>query len=346
MRILLTGSTGLLGTHILYRLLRSPHKVRCLIRKEPPAGLPASASGSLEWQRGDLLDVYSLQDALQGVDAVIHAAGMVSFDPRKREDLYQVNVEGTANLVNMSLTAGVSRMVHVSSVAALGRSRDGQQQDETAEWLDGRHNSQYALSKHLGEQEVFRGMAEGLSAVIVNPTIILGPAADYTRGSVAIVRKIHQGFSWYTRGVNGWVDARDVAQAVLLLLESSLSGERFIVNADNQAYRFLFESIARELGVRPPARLATALQGSLLWRMEALKAFFGGGDPLVTRETARTAQMRVSYSSAKLLQAFPGFSFRKLEDTIRDSCAYFRQSRLHPSAVTELWEFLNTCTLP
>ena len=236
-------------------------------------------------------------------------------------------------------------MVHVSSVAALGRGKEGLKQDETAEWQDGRHNSQYAVSKHLGEQEVFRGIAEGLSAAIVNPTIILGPALDYTRGSAAIVHKIHQGFSWYTRGINGWVDARDVAQAVLQLLESSLSGERYILNADNRAYRELFESIARELGVRPPVRLARAWQSSLVWRMEALKTSLVGAEPLLTRETADTAQMQVSYSSAKLLQTLPGFSFRKLENTIRDTCAFFALSRTRPHGMAELWNFLKTCSI-
>lgn len=337
MRILLTGSTGLLGSHIVYQLLQSEHTVRCLIRKEPPGGWSESMRRRVEWHTGDILDVYSLQDALAGMDAVIHAAGLVSFDPKQREHLYQVNAEGTANLVNMCLDQKVSRIVHVSSVAALGRTRDGQTIDESAEWQDGKANSQYAISKHLGELEIFRGIAEGLSAVMVNPTIILGPAADWTKGSVAMVDRIHQGFSWYTRGINGFVDVRDVAHVICRLVDSTISGERFIVNADNWSYKQVFETIAQELGVRAPFKCAQAWQSSLVWRMESLKAMLGGGSPLVTRETAQTAQIKVYYNNLKLLHALPGFSYRSLSSTLEDTCRFYKK---HESGLEALWSFL------
>ncbi|HVS97474.1 MAG TPA: NAD-dependent epimerase/dehydratase family protein, partial [Puia sp.] len=273
---------------------------------------------------GDVLDVVGLEEAMEGVDAVIHAAGKVSFSDRDRRELFSTNIAGTANVVNTALSFGVKRFVHVSSVAAMGRVGNGETVTEDKTWQDSRYNTPYAISKFRGEMEVWRGIAEGLPAVIVNPSTILG-YGDWNTTSCALFRSAFREFPWYTEGINGFVDVADTAGAVVRLLETDFAGERFILNGDNWTFRRLFENIAAGFGKKPPTREATPFLAGVAWRTERLKSLLSGRPTLLTRESARVARSSTCFDNSKVLQYLPGFAFTPLEDTIRDACrAYLR----------------------
>lgn len=318
--ILVTGGTGFLGSYILKELVEKGYKVRALYRnKKALPWIPDAITHAVEWVEGDILDVVSLEDAMGGIDAVIHSAAVVSFAPEDRASMYQVNVEGTANVVNMALEKEVKRMVHISSVAALGRNLAGGMVNEDKKWEDSKVNTHYARSKFKAELQVWRGISEGLDAVILNPSTILG-YGDWHQSSCAIFRQVYTGFRWYTDGINGFVDVEDAARAAVVLLESGISEQRFIVNADNWSFRQLQETIAAGFGKKGPDKEAGPFMLGLAWRLEKLKTFFTGRKGLLSRESARVARSRTLFSGEKLLQALPGFSFTPLEQTIKKAC--------------------------
>lgn len=325
-KILVTGGTGFLGSYILKALIEKGYQVRALCRSSKrPSYIPGVILGKIEWVDGDVLDVVSLDDAMKGIDAVIHAAAVVSFQRSDRQLMQNVNVEGTANVVNLALENNVTRLVHVSSVAALGRSEQGGEVNEEKKWEENKLTTHYARSKFKAELEVWRGIAEGLDAVIMNPSTILG-YGDWHQSSCAIFRNIYKGFNWYSPGINGFVDVEDTARAALLLLESNISGERFIINGDNWPFKQLMFTIADRFGVKRPDRLATPLLTGIAWRLEAFKSFFTRQKPLLTRESARVAHSFTRFSNHKLLQALPGFTFTPLEQSIENACHRYSQA--------------------
>lgn len=324
MKITLTGATGFLGAYIARELVGRGHTVRALRRPGAvvPSYIESSVWEKVEWVEGDVLDIPSLEEALKGAEAVIHSAAMVSFESGGKEKIYLVNREGTANVVNLALEMGVPRMVHISSVAALGRTAHGDQVNEEKKWVESKLNTHYSRSKQQAEMEVWRGMGEGLSAVILNPSTILG-YGDWNKSSSAIFKKIYKGFPWYTDGINGFVDVEDVARAAVLLLESDITEQRFIVSAENWTFKKLFETMAAGFGVNAPSRLATPFLSALAWRMERVRCFFNGERPVLTRESARIAQTKTYFQNDKLLKALPGFSFTPLEESIQKACVKY-----------------------
>jgi nucleoside-diphosphate-sugar epimerase len=239
--------------------------------------------------------------------------------------MHKINIEGTANVVNACLNAGVDKLVHVSSVAALGRIRTGSPIHEGMQWSEETSNSEYGKTKYLGEIEVWRGIAEGLNAAIVNPVIVLGEHGDWTKGSMNIFRNIYNGFKWYTTGSTGFVDADDVARAMVMLMDSNNSSERFILSAENTSYQSLFNQVADAFGVKRPASKVTPFLAALVWRIEKLKSYLSGNDPLITKETAKTGMAAVSFNNQKLLKTFPDFRYQPLEASIKRICAALRQ---------------------
>jgi nucleoside-diphosphate-sugar epimerase len=319
-KILITGGTGFLGAYIIQELVETGHSVRAIRRSNKlPFFISPSLTGQVEWVEGDILDLPSLQDAMDGVYAVVHAAAKVSFTGKERKALFDINIEGTANVVNMAIEQDIQRFIHVSSVAALGRTARGEQVTEDKKWEGNKLNTNYAISKYHGEVEVWRGVGEGLPAVIVNPSTILG-YGDWNTSSCAIFRSVFREFPWYTNGVNGFVDVKDVARAVSTLLDSDIIGERFILNGENWSFRQLFNCIAAGFGKKPPSREATPFLGAVAWRLEKLKTFFSGNPSLLTRESAQIAQSSTYFDNQKILQCLPGFKFTPLQDSINDAC--------------------------
>jgi nucleoside-diphosphate-sugar epimerase len=323
--ILVTGGTGLLGSHLIRALVAEGKPVRALYRQQPLPQLE-DLSGRIEWVPGDILDVSALEDAMTGVTQVYHCAAIVSFQAADKDRLLKVNVEGTANVVNMALDAGVKKLLFVSSVAAIGRARAGVAINEECEWEDSKNNSRYSVSKFLGEMEVWRGIAEGLEAVVINPSVILG-GGFWNDGSGALFKNAWKEFPFYTQGVNGFVDVEDVVLAMIGLMDSDISGERFIISADNWNYQQLFTMMAEELGRKPPHIAVRPWMAELIWRMEKVKGMITGKRPLLTKETAHTAQMKVYYENRKVLNALPGFRFRPLRDTIKRIAAAYLEDR-------------------
>jgi nucleoside-diphosphate-sugar epimerase len=314
--ILVTGATGLVGSHLIKQLVQQNRQVRALYRSAIPS---FEGSDKVEWIKGDILDVFSLEDALQNVQQVYHCAAIVSFSPKEKNNLLHTNIEGTANMVNACIDAGIQKLLFVSSVSALGRIRENVMIDETMNWTEETSNSEYGKSKYLAEMEVWRGIAEGLNAVIVNPSIILG-AADWNKGSTAVFKKAYDEFAYYTDGVTGFVDINDVVQAMILLMESDVAAQRFILNGDNVSYRELFTQIANAFDRKPPYKKASPLLAEIVWRVETVRCKLSGSKPLLTKETTKTAQAKVYFSNKKLSQYFPSFQYTSLPNSVARIC--------------------------
>ena len=317
--ILVTGGTGFLGSYIIKELVEKNFTVRAIRRSHKlPAYIPKEIFDSVDWVDGDILDVISLEEAMEGIDTVIHAAAIVSFAKKDREQMYRVNIEGTANIVNIALEKNVRRLIHISSVAALGRTTTGGSVNEEKKWEETKVNTHYAKSKYKGELEVWRGVSEGLNGVILNPSTILG-YGDWNSSSCAIFKSIYEEFKWYTPGINGFVDVRDVARVVVSMLNNDINEQRFVVNGENWAFKKLMDTIAESLGKKKPSRQTTPLLLNIAWRMEKLKSFFTRQKPLLTRESARVAISQTSFENDKLLKALPGFSYTPLQQTIQQA---------------------------
>lgn len=326
----------MVGAHLLYRLTSGGQAVRAVYRGQARWDLTRRIFSyytdeveklwqKIEWVQLDLMDVPALSDALKSMQQVYHCAAMVSFDPSDREKLMEVNLTTTANVVNCCLEHRVEKLVHVSSVAALGREAGKKLIDEKSHWTDSEANSAYARSKYQSELEVWRGTQEGLNAAIVNPSIILGPG-EWEDGSGKLFDTIGSGFKFYTHGVNAYVDVRDVARAMTDLMASDITDERFVLAPENREYKEVFEIIARELGVKGPSIHARPWMGNIVWRLEKLRTSIFGGTSNVTRETARTAHQTNRYNSDKIRKKL-GFDFTPLETSVRDFTNFYKADK-------------------
>jgi len=323
--ILVTGGTGLVGSYLLYELTRRGHKVRALLRpgKKPYdtrklfkclSDESTNLIDQVEWFEGDVLDPFSLKQAMQGVDYVYHCAAFISFNPRELKEMLAVNVDGTSNVVNACLENSVKKLCHVSSIASLGQAEKGEIIDENAKWKTSRINSGYAISKYGGEREVWRGIEEGLDAVIVNPSVIIG-AGCHLRATNKLFHSIKNFIPFYSLGVNGYVDVRDVVDAMILLMESDIKGERFVLNSENLSLKEFLTKVADILG-KPHPRFAVnrSVMTSIAW-LDEMRARLTKSDPLLTRENVRAAMSKAYYSSEKFSSAF-NYSFIPMSDSL------------------------------
>ncbi len=332
-KILITGGTGFLGAYIIKDLVERNYQVRAIRRsKNLPRYVPNSIFDNVEWIDGDVLDVVALEEAMDGIDSIIHSAAIVSFSKKDRKRMFDVNVNGTANVVNMALEKNVGRFVHISSVAALGRSATGGTVNEDKKWEDSNVNTHYGKSKYMSELEVWRGISEGLSGVILNPSTFLG-YGDWNSSSCAIFKNVYEEFKWYAPGINGFVDVQDVARASIALLESGINEQRFIVNGDNWAFKKLQDAIAKEMNRKKPTRETTPAILNMAWRAEKFKSYFSGKKPLLTRDSAKVALSKTYFENKKLLAALPGFSFTPLDTTIREACVQYLNDLKQGTAV-------------
>jgi nucleoside-diphosphate-sugar epimerase len=326
--ILVTGGTGLVGSHLLYELTRKGHKVKALLRpgKKPYETrklFKCFSAGNehlidqVEWIEGDVLDPFSLQQAMQDVDYVYHCAAMISFNPRDLKAMLSVNVEGTANVVNACLGNGIKKLCHVSSIASLGQAEKGEMIDENAKWKTSRINSGYSVSKYGGEREVWRGIEEGLNAVIVNPSVIIG-AGCHRKATNKLFHNIENFIPYYISGINGYVDVHDVVNAMIRLMESPVSGERFVLNSENLSLREFFIKVADILG-KPHPRIAVNgnIMNAIAW-LDEMRSRFTKSTPLLTRENVRASLSKSFYSSEKFSSAF-NYSFVPIKDSLTEA---------------------------
>ncbi|MFI5187736.1 MAG: SDR family NAD(P)-dependent oxidoreductase [Chitinophagales bacterium] len=326
-KVLVTGGTGFIGSYIIKELVEKNYPVRAIRRNTSklPFYISADIFKKVEWVEADILDTVSLEESMDNVDTVIHSAAIISFYKTDKNQMYRVNVQGTANVVNTMLERNVSRLVHISSVAALGRTKTGSHVNEEKKWKENKNNTHYAISKYRAEMEVWRGTGEGLNAIIVNPSTVLG-YGDWNTSSCRIFKTIYDEFPWYSEGINGFVDVEDVAKATVLLMESNISEQRFIINGDNWNFHKLFNAIADGFGKKHPGLRATPFLGSIALRMEQARSLFSGKKSLLTKESARVAHSRTFFNNDKLLAALPGFSFTPLQESIIKTCKKYLQA--------------------
>jgi nucleoside-diphosphate-sugar epimerase len=332
--ILLTGGTGMLGAHIAFDLAKSGKKIRALKREgssiattEKIFRLYSNDAGGLlsriEWVNGDLLDLGSLEDAMQGINQVYHSAAIVSYRPADKERMLEANIEGTANLINTALDAGVKKFCHISSVAALGRTINGHDIDEAVWWKTSPENSWYAISKYGAEREAWRASEEGMDVIILNPSFILGPG-NGTTSSSEIFGLLRKGIAWYTNGVTGYVDARDVSAAAVQLMDSTVKNERFVLSAANMSYREFFDKALKAFGRKSTRYHASPLLTAIGWRGEKILAHITGRKPALTKETAMASRLVNHFNGSKITQHIP-FRYRDIDATIGEVCSFYME---------------------
>ncbi|TAD96208.1 MAG: NAD-dependent epimerase/dehydratase family protein [Bacteroidetes bacterium] len=308
----ITGGTGLIGSHLIQHLLDSGQQIVALKHTTNPITIKNQA---IRWIEGSILDVPLLQEIIEPNFYVVHAAAVISLSA---PNLWKINVEGTANMVNICLQKEVKKFCHLSSIAAIGKNFDKKILDETNEWENAVYYNNYAISKHLAEQEVWRGIAEGLNAVIVNPSVVLG-TGNLEQSSNQLFKKILEENKFYIDASINLVDVRDVCQIIELLMESNISQERFILNAHELVFKDFFDKLATKLNKKSPNIRISPLLLKILKSFAKFYTVFFPKSPL--SELAWLSNDFASYHSTKIQKALD-FKFRTLEDTL-DHCADF-----------------------
>jgi dihydroflavonol-4-reductase len=336
--IFVTGGTGLVGAHLLYELTLAGKSVKALKRETSDlqqvlktfsyySDKPNELFKQIEWINGDILDYFGLEKILEGVTEIYHCAAIVSFDPKERKRMIANNVEGTANLVNAALEKGVRKICHVSSVAALGRLDEQQLITEETNWVPSKKISGYSESKFFSEVEIWRGIEEGLNAVIVNPSIILGPA-NWETGSAKMFKTVWDGMKFFTRGVTGFVDVRDVVKAMILLMDEQyfekIKNQRFLISSENLSYETVFCQIADALGKPRPKYNASGGLMEMVWRVLWIISLLTRKSPLITRETAANSNVKRKFDGSKIKNYFD-FEYLPVSESIKQTSAILKQ---------------------
>lgn len=335
--IAVSGASGFLGSYVVCMLLEQGSEVRAFRRHSSAMeefetifnyyfGQASDLQreqfrSKLKWVLADINDLPSLDEALTGVDEVYHCAAIVSFISGERDKMMECNVEGTANMVNISLLKGVKKFCHVSSIAALGRTKSGDAISEDTKWNNSKHNSNYAISKYKAEMEVWRAAEEGLNVVIVNPGVILG-VGDWNKGSCKLFKLVWKGMPFYTEGVNGYVDVKDVARAMVSLTNQSQFGQRFILVGQNVNMHWYLDTVATLFGKKKPRIRVNKISSELAWITDGIKAMITGKNPTLTKETARASLNQFYYNASKIERAI-NFKYTPMEKTLEEACSHF-----------------------
>ena len=328
-----------MGSHLLLSLAQSGKKTYALKRKnssledlrrifEHYSNKAEDLLKEIHWVEGDILNMEEQGAYMDDVTEVFHCAALVSFDHSRRQEMMEINVRGTASIVDLCLQKGINRLCFVSSISAIGPVGENGIANEESYWKKTRNASWYSWSKFNSELEVWKGMAEGLNVCIVNPSVILG-LGSWFRGSGSLFPMIDKGQRFYTDGITGYVDVHDVVKIMIMLMDNEIFGERFILNSENLSYKEIFQMIASELGKEPPGIKAGRYLTSMAWRVQSLLSFFSGHPPLLTRELARASQNRKAYSSEKLVKIL-GLKFIPIAESIQEICKVYMEKKNRP----------------
>lgn len=326
--ILVTGATGLVGSYLLLHLLENEKKVRAIYRNSESLENTRAFFklqnkefffNSIEWIQADITDVPSLEKVFIGVKNVYHCAALISFDPKEEDQLRKTNIEGTANVVNFCLDFQIEKLCYVSSIAALGDLKEHENiVTEETEWNPEKSHSDYAISKYGAEMEVWRGQQEGLKVVIVNPGVILGFHTS-EKGSNEIFLKVKNGLRFYTKGSTGFVSVLDVVKIMILLMNSEINGERFILVSENQSYENLVKSIAISLNVKQPIFEVNSLMTSIFWKIDWVMANFFQQKRRMSKMMSESLHTKDIYSKHKTITVLK-YQFQDIEETISEIC--------------------------
>ena len=325
--ILVTGGTGLVGSHLLFKLVSNNENVRAIYRREKTlqrvkhvfsyfSDDAETLFNTIEWVKGDINDIPQLENAFKDITSVYHCAAFVSFEPDKYKTLRNINIRGTANIVNLCISNNVKKLCYVSSIAAIGhRSNPEKLIDEQTPWNPEEDNSVYAITKYGAELEVWRGTQEGLDAVIVNPGIILG--AGYWNGGSSgnLFKQIHNGMRYYVNGITGYVDVWDVVNAMHQLMTSTIKNESFILVSENLSFKTFQTKTANALKVKPPTKEAKPWLLNIAWRLDWLGFKLLGKRRSLSKQTAKSAVTITKYDHSKLKNRL-NFEFKPIEEAI------------------------------
>lgn len=319
--ILVTGGTGFLGSELIKQLTNKGLTVIAIKREK--SKIPAMLQDNLliKWITGDINEPATLEDSFIGITQVYHCAAFVSLNPKDKKKLFHVNIDGTSNIVNLCLENNC-KLLHVSSIAALGEAKKGKKITEKDLWEYNAKAHAYALSKYEGEMEVWRGISEGLNGIIVNPSVIIGKNAGF-EGSGAIFKLIKGGFPFFTNGAIGLVDVTDVAKSMIQLMDSDVNAERYIISSENYHYKQLFTEIAEGFGVKAPEKEAKPWMLGLAWRALKFFSIFTGKEPSITKDTAESSTTLSYYNNNKIIQQI-GISFKPIAQSITDITQHLR----------------------
>lgn len=335
--IFVTGGTGLVGSHLLFRLAENGYLVKALVRDKKSIERarktfniytpnPEKIIDRIEWVEGDIIDYNSFHSYLNDIQFAFHAAAVVSFDQANKNLLLKNNIEGTENIAKACMQHNVEKLCHVSSIAAIGTGINGAATDENCIWTNDGNVSVYSQSKYYSEEIIWKYQKLGLRTVIVNPSVILGPGDIYS-GSTALFGTVLKGLKFYTPGIAGFVDVRDVADIMIKLTNSTISGERFILNSENVSYKDLFSMIANSMNKKAPYIKVTPIMGKMAWRISAVKSFLTGTEALITKETVASSFKKRFFSNEKVLESLKKidsqgkeYRFIPIKQSIDDSC--------------------------
>ncbi len=334
--ILVTGGTGLVGSHLLYKLVSNGQSVRAIYRREKTLKRVAhvfayfsdnaeNLFNTIDWVEADLNDIPKLQKAFEGITHVYHCAAFVSFEPDKYHQLRKINIKGTANIVNLCISNSVKKLCYVSSIAAIGHHEDSSKliTEQTA-WNPEDDNSVYAITKYGAELEVWRGTQEGIDAIIVNPGIILG--AGYWKGGSSgnLFGKIHEGMKYYVNGVVGYIDVFDVFDAMVLLMNSNIKNENFILVSENLSFKDFQCKVAKNLNVKPPKKKAKPWLLNIVWRIDWLRHKLTGSRRSFVKQTAKSATSITKYDSSKIKNVLE-FEFKPIDQSVEEICELYQK---------------------
>lgn len=320
--ILVTGGTGFIGSYLLRYLLHSGYSnIRATKRPGSRTDMVDDIKDRITWLDVDMLDMIGVEEAMNGVELLFHCAAMVSILPRDGQKMIFTNREGTANVVNAALTCGIKKMIHVSSIAAVGHAKNVTAHTEKNPWDRNHRVSNYAISKYLAEQEAWRGWAEGLETVIVNPAVVLG-SGRWQEGALPLFEACWNQMAFYPTGVMGYVDVRDVARFMVQLMESSISGERYILSSQSESYQNILTMIAEAMGKRPPYIKATPTLIRLGAFFERIRSQLLKQAPVITKDVALYASNQVAFSNIKSVNDL-SFEYTPLVQSIRDAVEAF-----------------------
>lgn len=316
--ILVTGATGFLGSELTSQLLLRGEKIRAIKRAKSRIPQILADKKDLEWFDADILDYFALSDAMDGINCVYHCAALISFQPKDKKEMLRVNVEGTANLLNICMEKNIERFLHVSSISALGENKQERLITEKDHWEFGSGQNAYSISKYKSEMEVFRAAAEGLNAVIVNPSIIIGKNAG-KEGSGQLFESIRTGLNYFPGGSSGYVDVTDVAKVMILLMESNITDERYIINSENLTYQEFFSKIASSFGKKSPSISLKPWMMYVAWLGSRVITLITGKQFGLSAETVRSAFKKHQYSNEKIKKAL-NFNFKPVDQSISEIC--------------------------